>query len=834
MEIKVAKSAGFCFGVKEAVKTAEEMLRAGQKVDMLGEIVHNQDVVSELCEAGSTLYKELSDVPEKAQVIIRAHGVPPQTIEHLQKCQCQIVDKTCPYVSKIHKLADQADKEGKDVIIVGNPKHPEIIGIAGYVRRQNCYIVNNLEEAKILVEQLENDDKLDREYILLAQTTFEQDKFTQIKEIIKNKVVTLVVFDTICYTTKYRQNEAIELAKNSDIVFVIGGEHSSNTAKLAEVASKHCRETYLIQRPAQVAEIIGSRDLTNLHIGITAGASTPERMIREVIQVMSEQDLRNQQTEEQTAVNEVAEENQVSNETIATETVEVLTPEDVVGTEEKEVKEEPVSDDIDFSEFIDSIPQLKRGSTVKGRIVRYDDDFVYVDVKDKTEGRINRREFVSDSTFDLDQAVANQQTIDVYVRNIRNNEHDKEILLSKARVDFSKHKEAIEKAYKEQTPVQVKVVNTVKDGVIASFGSVDLYIHRTQLELQIVEDLEQYVGQTLEVMITQFDNQGKKLRVSGSRRALLQKARHERSRQVWDSIEIGKEYEGVVRNLTDFGAFIDLDGVDGLVHISELSWDRIKHPSEVVSVGDHLSVFVKDFDREKKRISLGFRRPENDPYYMVEERFPVGSIVRGVVVRMLPFGAFVEIAPGVDALCHISQISTYRLNRPSDVLKEGMEVDARVLEVSNAERKVSISIKEVEPINPERPEPSEQTEKKVNKKPRRQRQKNEPDKLPTTYVDQESGSTLSSLANFTFSDEESAEALGLINHEEKHEEVVEEVTTDTTEVNVKAPVSDLELLKEETVEATQAEAVVDEAEVAEEAPVTGEDGDATVEQGHSL
>ena len=267
-------------------------------------------------------------------------------------------------------------------------------------------------------------------------------------------------------------------------------------------------------------------------------------------------------------------------------------------------------------------------------------------------------------------------------------------------MDFGKYKGLIEDAYANKTPINVKVVNVVKDGVIASFGGVDIYIHRTQIEMGMVSDLEQYKGKTLDILVTQFDPDKKRLRVSGSRRALLAIERRGKAEELWSTIEIGREYDGVVRSLTDFGAFVDIGGVDGLVHISELSWNRIRHPSEVVSVGDQIHVYVKDFDPEKKRISLGYKRSSDDPYHDVESRFPVGSIVHGTVVRMFPFGAFVEIAPGVDALCHISQIANVRLTKPNEVLSEGMEVDARVLEVSNDARRVSISIKEVEPINP--------------------------------------------------------------------------------------------------------------------------------------
>jgi 4-hydroxy-3-methylbut-2-enyl diphosphate reductase len=277
----------------------------------------------------------------------------------------------------------------------------------------------------------------------------------------------------------------------------------------------------------------------------------------------------------------------------------------------------------------------------------------------------------------------------------------KEILLSKAHVDFGKYKAQVEEAYENRVPVTVKVTNVVKDGVIANYGGVDIYIHRTQLDLVTVDDLDSYRGKSLEILVTQYDPDKRRLRVSGSRRALLNMMRKEKASEVWESIVVGTRYDGIVRSITDFGAFVDIGGVDGLVHVSELSWNRIRHPSEIVSVGDRINVYVKDFDPEKKRISLGYKKAEDDPYHNVEDRFPVGSIVHGKVVRMFQFGAFIELAPGLDALCHVSQISTVRLTKPEDVLSEGMEIVARVLDVNNETRRISVSIKEVEPINPD-------------------------------------------------------------------------------------------------------------------------------------
>ncbi|NLB50727.1 MAG: S1 RNA-binding domain-containing protein, partial [Clostridiaceae bacterium] len=570
----------------------------------------------------------------------------------------------------------------------------------GYMEQGSPVLIETLEEAR----QLDFDD---REWILVSQTTFSDERWKQIAQILKEKIANLSIFDTICNTTVRRQSDAKALAASSDMVFVLGSETSSNTNKLLELCRQEGVEAYLIQRPDQVGELLAPLPAGSKRIGVTTGASTPDGMIREVIYRMT-------------------------------------TIEGMAKPEENA--------DVNFEDYVDSIPELQPKSIVRGRIVRYDEDFVYVDVKDKSEGKVPIRELEKSPDYDLDEAVKNHQEVDVYIRSIRNSDTGKEIMLSTGYVETLKHKEFIQQAFEEKTPIPVKVVNVVRDGVIASYRSIDIYIHRTQLELTMVDDLEPYRDQEFDILITQFDPDRRRMRVSGSRRMLLQHERKASEREIWDTIEVGNEYTGVVRNLTNFGAFVDIGGVDGLVHISEMSWQRIRHPSEVLSVGDKIKVFVKDYDRAKKRISLGYRREEDDPYRDIEARFPVGAIVRGVVVRMFPFGAFINIAPEVDALCHISQISNYHLNKPSDVLVEGMEVDARVVEVSDEARRISVSIREVEPINPD-PDSEivmqqQEQQQRRQQAPRRKggRRRDDRDDLPTSYTDDSARSAISDMA----------------------------------------------------------------------------------------
>jgi 4-hydroxy-3-methylbut-2-enyl diphosphate reductase len=669
IHIRVAKSSGFCFGVDYAVKAAYDCISdptCKQPVYMLGPITHNETVVSDLISRGVILADELSDITPESTVLIRAHGISPAIRKRLEELSCIIIDCTCPFVKKIHQIVRAADQEGKHIIITGSDGHPEVEGICGEAGN-HATVISNEREINSLHIDLSNS-------IIVSQTTFSVDEFNKICENIKNKIANDQIFDTICSTTENRQREAKEIASSSDYMLVIGSRGSSNTMKLFDICQRHCADTFLISNSNDLSSILPRMDLSkgDVKVGITAGASTPESIIREVIRTMSENEgMANQEQM-----------------------------------------------DINFGDYIDNIPQLRKNATVKGAITSADNEFVYVDVHDKSEGRIPRHEFANDPDFDLDEAIANHQEIEVYVRSVRNSDMGKEILLSKAHVDFGKYKTQIEDAFENKTPVTVKVTNVVKDGVIATFGGVDIYIHRTQLEMNVVEDLDAYKGKTIQILVTQFDPDKRRLRVSGSRRSLLHLERRAKAEEVWGTIVPGAEYDGVVRSLTDFGAFVDIGGVDGLVHVSELSWNRIRHPSEVVKVGETIHVFVKDFDPDKKRISLGYKKPEDDPYHDIEERFPVGSIVHGKVVRMFQFGAFVELEPGLDALCHVSQISNVRLNKPDDVLSEGMEIDARVLEVNNEARRISISIKEVEPIDPEtKPEDSGAESAPVEEKP---------------------------------------------------------------------------------------------------------------------
>ena len=653
MIVTVADSSGFCFGVKNAVAAAEEAVsnNAGGKLVMLGEIVHNRYVVDDLVKRGFTVCEKAEDCPDNSVVIIRAHGVKPSDIAILKAKGCEIRDMTCPFVSKIHKIVREHAENGMNIIIAGTKGHPEVTGILGEAEGTGVKtaVIKSAADLETLDFPLSS-------AILVSQTTFSSEVFKDICKKAENQIAFKYLFDTICITTESRQKEAASLSGKSDSMLVIGSSHSSNTTKLLDICKGRCARTFLVNSAEEAGRLIAEgKILPEDRVGITAGASTPEAIILEVVQKMNEDE--NKKTENQQI-------------------------------------------DIEFANAIDALSQLRRGAIVKGKITLADSDFVYVNVQDKSEGRIARKEFESDPDFDLDKAVAEHAEITVKVRSIKNSDQGKEIILSKNDVEAEKGRAELEEAFNSKTPIEVKITRTVKDGLIGTYKGIDVYIHRTQIKHGEVKDLDPYIGQTMEIRITKFDTEKGRLRISGSHRVIASEERAKKSAEVWDNIEEGKRYIGTVRSLVDFGAFIDIGGVDGLVHVSELSWSRNAKPSDVLKVGDQVDVYVKSFDKDTKKISLGYKRLEDDPYYNIEERMPLGCIVKGTVVRLTKFGAFVQLEPDLDALCHVSQISSERLDKPEDALHVGQEVQAQVTEIDPEKRRISISIKAVAPIDP--------------------------------------------------------------------------------------------------------------------------------------
>jgi small subunit ribosomal protein S1 len=651
VKILVANTAGFCFGVNNAVNMVYNLLKETKgTISTLGPIIHNEQVVNDLQEKGVRVISDISEAEENSKVVIRTHGVTPDIYFGLDKLNVEIIDATCPYVKKIHKLVTRKYDEGFTVIIAGDANHPEVIGINGWCANK-AYIADNPEDVDS-IPQLEGN------CCLVAQTTITKEKFDGIYDKLKDKCKNLIKFDTICNATTSRQEEAEKIAGLSDVMLIIGSRNSSNTQKLYEISKKYCEQSYIIETygdlpPINIQEV--------KMLGITAGASTPERIIKEVIEKMDE--LNKQENE------------------------------------------------MSFMEaFESSLVTLKSGETVKGRIIGFNNTEIYVDLGYKSDGIIPVGEYTDDPDFKPEANIKIGEEIEVFI--VRVNDGEGNVMLSKKKVDSLKSVDFIEEAYEKKTPVTGKVVEITNGGIVASVKGVRVFIPASQIAEKYVKDLGEYLRQTVTVRIVEFNKQKRK--IVGSQRIILAEQRVQNEGEFWGTVEVGKKYNGVVKNLMDFGAFVDIGGVDGLVHVSELSWTKVKHPSEVLKVGDKVQVTVLEFDKDKKRISLGLKKDEENPWFKAAEKYKAGDVVKGNVVRLVPFGAFVELEKGLDGLVHISQISNVRIAKPGDVLQIGQEVEAKVMEINTETKKISLSIKDVNPIDPKQSETEQVQEDAAN------------------------------------------------------------------------------------------------------------------------
>jgi (E)-4-hydroxy-3-methyl-but-2-enyl pyrophosphate reductase len=649
LEIIVAKSAGFCFGVNNAVKLVNELIETEKSgIYTYGPIIHNDQVVELLSSKGVEKIDNLDDVIPGRHIVIRAHGVSPEIYDIINSKGLILNDATCPYVKKIHNLVNEKSKEGYQVIIVGDKDHPEVVGIKGWCSNK-ASVVNSISDVdKLNIEG----DKI----CVVAQTTLSKQRWDEIVEYLENKFGNIVKFDTICSATSKRQDEACEISKKVDMMIIIGGNHSSNTQKLYDICKKNCPKTYKVETSGELPPV----DIKKIKkIGISAGASTPDWVIEEVIKKMS--DVNNQ----------------------------------------SKVEKNENENEMNFADaFEKSMVTLRDGDVVTGRVIGFNSDEIFVDLGYKSDGIIPLEEYTDTPDFKIESEVKVGDNIEVYVKKVNDGEGN--VLLSKKHLDALKSWDDIVKAYEEKTPVNAIVVEVVNGGVIASAKGVRIFVPASQISDRFVKDLNEFLKKTITVRIIEFNE--KKRKLVGSARVLLEEEKEKKTRDFWNDVEVGKVYNGVVKSLTDFGAFVDIGGVDGLIHISELSWARIKHPSEVLNVGDNVQVTILEVKKDKGKISLGYRKTEDNPWFKANEKYKVGDVVNVKVLRFAPFGAFVELEEGIDGLVHISQISSKRLAKPDDVLSIGMTVDAKILEFDYENKKISLSIKEVKPIDPVTPE----------------------------------------------------------------------------------------------------------------------------------
>lgn len=647
MPVTVAKTAGFCFGVRRAVDTVyrqlEESCRTeSPKLYTLGEIIHNPQVVEELNDLGAVAVEQLPELltleqTEKVPVIIRSHGVPHSVYEAFEQNGIPYVDATCPYVRQIQKIvADQP--QDTLVLVAGDAKHPEVKGIIGHC---NATFVT-FEFAEELQKITENSPNLAKmNSVMVAQTTFNTSEWQKCVETAKKLYTKPKIFDTICKATLMRQTEAAHLAEVSDIMIVIGGRHSSNTRKLSDICSRYCKTIWvetaqeLLNGQADVVCQIaaGSR------VGVTAGASTPVRIIKEVQKTMSE----------------------------------IL-------------KEEEMS----FEEMLDqSFKSTYTGEKVKAVVTSVAPNEITVDIGTKHTGYVPLAELTSDPSLKPEDIVKKGDEIELVV--LRVNDVEGTVMLSKKRLDAQAGFEKVMAAAGTGEVLSGTVTDVVKGGVLAITEGVKVFIPASLSGVSKNEPLEQLLKQKVDFVIREVNE--KRHRAVGSIKDVLKEQKKALEEKFWGEVEVGKRYQGVVKSLTSYGAFVDLGGVDGMVHISELSWLRIKHPSDVVKVGDVLDVYVKDIDTENKKISLGYKKTEDNPWEVLKRDYEIGSVVTAKVVSMTAFGAFAQIIPGVDGLIHISQISNERINKPQDVLTIGQEVQVQITDIDFDKKRVSLSMK---------------------------------------------------------------------------------------------------------------------------------------------
>ncbi|MEE0946011.1 MAG: bifunctional 4-hydroxy-3-methylbut-2-enyl diphosphate reductase/30S ribosomal protein S1 [Acutalibacteraceae bacterium] len=648
--ITLAKTAGFCFGVNRAVSIVEELANEGKKVCTLGPIIHNEQLVGELKEKGVRVIESPEEAHADETLVIRSHGVPAEIFSRAEKTGAKIVDATCPFVAKIHSIVKEHSSENSVILIAGDKKHHEVIGICGNAKNNTpTYVFSNEQELKELMEN--HLEFAEKQVVAVSQTTFNAEIWGECQKILKKGYTNALVFDTICNATAMRQQEADELSRVSDCMIVIGGQHSSNTAKLFDVCRANCRHTYFI---STVKDLRNEMYMDKKSISVVAGASTPAHIIKEVIKTMSE----NLQSVEQV----------------------------------EEAVQKSFEEMTDEEAFEASLSALTGDQKVIGTVLAVSESEIQVDIGRGLAGYISKEEYSSDPNADILKEVSVGDTMNLII--MRTNDQEGTVMLSKRRFDAIAGWDNIVAA-KESGEILTGIVkDIIKGGVTVYSNGIRVFIPASQATLSKSESIEELKGQEVRFRIIEI---GRGRRAVGSIRSILKEEKKAAAQKVWETITVGDRFTGTVKSLTSYGAFVDIGGVDGMVHISELSWQRIKNPSEVVLVGDTVEVYVKAIDTEKKKISLGYKKPEENPWVIFEKNFDVDDTIKATVVSMTTYGAFARIIPGIDGLIHISQIANKHVNKPQDELTIGQEVEAKIIAVDYEKKRVSLSIRALLP-----------------------------------------------------------------------------------------------------------------------------------------
>ena len=629
MKILVAKTAGFCFGVDRAVRLTYRLLDEGRRVATLGPLIHNAQVVEDLERRGALTCASVDEIPDGYEVVIRSHGVPQSVYEKINTRRLAFHDATCPFVAKIHRIADQAGRRNALLLVAGDAKHPEVQGIVGHAAGP-VRVFSGPEELEALLPEIMQHSSI----TVVAQTTFHIETWEKCKSFLKKRCTNPEIFDTICNATWARQQEAEDLSQKCDRMVVIGGHHSSNTQKLLQVAARHTAAVNVeTADELDKAWLAGART-----VGVTAGASTPSSIIEEVLNSMSEE----------------------------------------------------IRDDMSFAEMLEAseAKPLYAGKIVKAKVISVSPTECVVGIDgSKHTGIVKLNEMTHDPNAKMEDLVKVDDELDLVV--VKTNDQEGVDTLSRVKFEAQKGMKDVSEAAENGTVMEGDVMEANKGGVVVNVKGVRVFVPRSQATLRRDEDYTKLVGQHVKLVITECAGR----KIVGSINKVTAEANKAKREEFWANVEVGKHYDGVVKSLTSYGAFVDVGGVDGLCHISELSWSNVKHPSEVVSVGDEINVYVKSYDPENQKVSLGFKKDEDNPWVKLENEVPIGTEFTAPVVSITKFGAFVRIMPGIDGLVHISEISNERVNKVSDVLKVGDEVKVKLTAVDFDRKRISLSMK---------------------------------------------------------------------------------------------------------------------------------------------
>ena len=642
-KIIVAESAGFCFGVNRAINILYKLIDENKPACTLGPIIHNMQMVNKLREKGVRTIDKISEAKENETIVIRSHGVPQSIVDEINERHLDYIDATCPFVSKIHKIVSETDDDSI-VIIAGDKNHPEVQGIMGHCKSK-CYTFKNQEELQELFSIIPQ--KNYKTIKIVAQTTFDLKEWEKSLKSLKNVYTNTKIFDTICNATSIRQREAANISKSVDLMFVIGDKHSSNSFKLYSICSSNCENTFFIETADELPlEMVKKAD----SIGVTAGASTPARIIKEVLDKMSEVNT--------SSVNE---------------------------------------NELSFEEMLEeSLKSMNTNERVMGTVMSIaPNGDVSVDVGRKQAGFIPKDEISYDPTVTAQDVLKVGDEIELLI--MKTNDQEGTIMLSKKRVDAQKNWEELEALNGSDEIFTGKVIEAVNGGIIVMLKGNRIFIPASQATLSRDEDPSALVGKEVQYRLLEVSRKGRRKRAIGSIKSVLKEKRAEEKAKLLETLAVGNHYKGVVKSLTSYGAFVDIGGVYGMIHISELSWSRIKHPSEVVNVGDEVEVYIKDINEETKKISLGYKKEEDNPWFILKNEYPVDSVVKCKIVGLTTFGAFANIIPGIDGLIHISQIANKRIDKPQDVLSVGQEVEAKIIAIDFDKKRVSLSMRALLP-----------------------------------------------------------------------------------------------------------------------------------------